>query len=283
MNDRNMTANAHERTVAGFGDEWTRFDQSGLDARARQKSFDEFFALFPRDLLNGTSTGADFGVGSGRWAMIVAPKVGKLICVDASSEALEVARRNLRGSANCEFIHSTLDAMPISPSSLDFAYVLGVLHHIPDTEAAMKACVATLKPGAPLLVYLYYRFDNKPKWYAWLWKLSEIGRRAVSRLPHSLRYLSSQIIAFTVYWPLARLARLAERAGMKVNNFPLAYYRAKPFYVMRTDALDRFGTQLEQRFTQPEIRRMMEACGLRNIRFGDSAPYWCALGWKGDA
>lgn len=282
MNDTNMTANAHARTVAGFGDEWTRFDQSGLDAEARQKIFDEYFSLFPRALLNPSSTGADFGVGSGRWARVIAPKVEKLICVDASGEALNVARHNLRDLANCEFIHSTLDAMPIAPASLDFAYTLGVLHHIPDTAAAMKACVATLKPGAPLLAYLYYRFDNKPRWYAWLWRLSELGRRAVSRMPNGLRYLTSQLIAFTIYWPFARFARLAERLGFGVGNFPLAYYRTKPFYVMRTDALDRFGTQLEQRFTRAEIGRMMESCGLRDIKFGDSAPYWCALGWKAE-
>jgi ubiquinone/menaquinone biosynthesis C-methylase UbiE len=280
MNDTNMTANAHASTVAGFGDEWERFDQSDLDAEARQKNFDEYFSIFPHELLNPSSTGADFGVGSGRWAMLVAPRVGKLICVDASGEALNVARRNLKDCANCEFIHSTLDAMPVAPGSLDFAYVLGVLHHIPDTAAAMKACVATLKPAAPLLVYVYYRFDNKPRWYAWLWRLSDVGRRAVSRMPHGLRYLISQLIAFTVYWPLARFARLAERLGLRVDNFPLAYYRAKPFYTMRTDALDRFGTQLEQRFSQAEIRVMMESCGLRDIRFRDSAPYWCALGWK---
>ncbi len=282
MTESDVTANAHANTVAGFGDEWTRFDQSELDADARQRILNEYFSVFPEEVLNPSSKGADFGVGSGRWAMAIAPKVRKLICVDASGDALDVARRNLQDLPNCEFVHSTIDGMPIAPASLDFAYSLGVLHHIPDTRAAMKACVATLKPGAPLLVYLYYRFDNKPRWYGWLWRLSEVGRRIISRLPHGLRYLSSQLIAVMVYWPFARLARVAERLGLNVGSFPLSYYRAKPFYVMRTDALDRFGTQLEQRFTKAEIRAMMESCGLRDIRFSDSAPYWCAVGWRAE-
>ena len=280
MSETEVTANAHADTVAGFGDEWTRFDQSELDAEARQKIFDDYFSILPGEVLNKSATGADFGVGSGRWAMVIAPRVGKLICVDASAEALAVARRNLQDAPNCEFINSSIDEMPIAPASLDFAYSLGVLHHIPDTKAAMKACTATLKPGAPFLVYLYYRFDNRPRWYSWLWRLSEVGRSAVSRMPHGLRYPSSQFIALTIYWPLARLARAAEWLGLNVGSFPLAYYRAKPFYVMRTDALDRFGTQLEQRYTRSEIRAMMESCGLRDIRFSDGAPYWCAVGWK---
>ena len=35
---------------------------------------------------------------------------------------------------------------------------------------------------------------------------------------------------------------------------------------MRTDALDRFGTTLEQRFTASEIREMMHNAGLERIR-----------------
>jgi hypothetical protein len=50
---------------------------------------------------------------------------------------------------------------------------------------------------------------------------------------------------------------------------------------MRTDALDRFGTRLEQRFTAQEMRHMMETAGLRDIRFSREVPYWCAVGLRG--
>ena len=36
---------------------------------------------------------------------------------------------------------------------------------------------------------------------------------------------------------------------------------------MRTDARDRFGTPLEQRFTKSEIKKMMEEAGLEKIKF----------------
>ena len=208
--------------------------------------------------------------------------MGSLACVDASADALAVARRNLAGETNCTFLHSTIEEADLADASLDFAYSLGVLHHIPRTSDAMAACVRKLKPGAPFLVYLYYRFDNRPRWYATLWAVSEHARKTISRAPHGLRYAISQIIALGIYWPLARLARLAERLGAKVDNFPLSFYRAKPFYVMRTDALDRFGTRLEQRFTRAEIREMMEKSGLHDIRFSNSPPFWCAIGWKKD-
>ena len=48
---------------------------------------------------------------------------------------------------------------------------------------------------------------------------------------------------------------------------------------MRTDALDRFGTRLERRFTKDEIRAMMEYAGLENIRFSETS-FWTAVGYK---
>jgi hypothetical protein len=49
---------------------------------------------------------------------------------------------------------------------------------------------------------------------------------------------------------------------------------------MRTDALDRFGTRLEQRFTRAEIEVMMRRAGLTDIRFSETEPYWVACGRK---
>lgn len=49
---------------------------------------------------------------------------------------------------------------------------------------------------------------------------------------------------------------------------------------MRTDALDRFGTILEQRFTGKEIKKMMENARLEGVELSNSTPYWCALGFK---
>lgn len=49
---------------------------------------------------------------------------------------------------------------------------------------------------------------------------------------------------------------------------------------MKTDALDRFGTRLEFRYTKKEVKEMMERQGLVGIKFSDGPPYWCAVGFK---
>ena len=271
--------NVDARTVAGFGDEWERFDQSALPEQEQLDLFEAYFAVFPWQSLRKDAVGFDLGCGSGRWAKLVAPRVGHLHCIDPSA-ALDVARRNLAQSGSCEFHKATVDAMPIADGSMDFGYSLGVLHHVPDTAGAIRTCARKLKPGAPLLLYLYYAFDNRPLWFRALWRLSDLFRRTISALPYGPRYFASQLIAGAVYWPLSRSAALLERLGLRVDNFPLTAYRQRSFYTMRTDALDRFGTRLEQRFTRAQIRAMMEQAGLERITFSDGVPYWCAVGYR---
>ncbi len=266
--------------IDDFGDEWDAYDQSSVDYAELEKQFLDYFKLFSWDESITNGVGADFGCGSGRWARFVSDKVKSLICIDASEKALNVAKRNLTDKNNCRVLQAKVGELPIPDNSLDFAYSLGVLHHLPDTAAAIKDCVSKLKSGAPFLIYLYYAFDNRPKWFAFIWKCSDIFRRVISKMPFVIKYPLSNIIAAIVYYPLARLTLLIEKMGVDVINVPLTEYRAKSFYTMRTDALDRFGTRLENRFAQVQIKKMMEDAGLINIRFSDIAPYWCAIGTK---
>lgn len=273
--------NVDEKTVSSFGQEWSTYDQNRLpeDEKTAQR-FEEYFAIFPWNLLPDDAVGADVGCGSGRWALRVAPKVGVLHCVDASREALMVARRNLAGQPNCTFHHASVADVPLPPGSMDFCYSLGVLHHIPDTMAGIEACVALLKPGAPFLVYLYYALDDRPWWFRGIWKGTDIVRRSIARLPFWPKRALTEVIAVTVYWPVARLCAAVERLGRNPAELPLSWYRDKSLYIMRTNAFDRFATPLEQRFSRAQIAEMMRKAGLENICFSENAPFWCAFGYR---
>jgi ubiquinone/menaquinone biosynthesis C-methylase UbiE len=275
--------NVDPQVARGFGEEWSTFrqDEDHLSAQQRRDIFADYFRIFPWQMLPpGGGVGIDVGCGTGRWSMLVAPRVAHLHLLDASPDALAVARSNLRSAGNVSFHAASVATIPLPDASLDFAYSLGVLHHVPDTQAAIDAIAAKLKAGAPFLVYLYYALDNRPRWYRVLWRLSNLGRVVISRLPHPLRFVVSQAIAALVYWPLARLATALSRLGRSPRGLPLAYYADKSFYVMRTDAYDRFCTRLEKRFTRLQIEAMLTRAGFADIRFSDREPFWCAVGIK---
>lgn len=272
-------SNADQTVVEAFGQEWNKFDQRAVALSELRALFAEYFAVFPWEQLPAQATGFDLGCGSGRWARFVAPRVAQLHCIDASSAALAVARKNLGDQDNCQFHCASVDAIPLADASADFGYSLGVLHHVPDTQEGIAECVRKLKPGAPFLVYLYYAFDNRPWWFRMLWKTSDLFRRGISRLPFGIKSVLTELIAALIYLPLARTAKRLHKFGVNVDSFPLSAYRDRSFYSMRNDALDRFGTRLEQRFTRKQMQDMMERAGLERIAFSDRV-FWCAVGYR---
>jgi ubiquinone/menaquinone biosynthesis C-methylase UbiE len=271
--------NIDARTTEGFGLEWSTFtqDSSDLSAEERQRLFDQYFRIFPWSDLPRDAQGLDAGCGTGRWGALVAPRVARLHLLDASHQALEVARRNLAHAGNVEFHHASVGDIPLPDRGLDFAYSLGVLHHVPDTLGAIRHIGSKLKPGAPFLIYLYYALDNRPIWFRAVWKATNVARLVISRLPAWAKLAMSQLIAAMVYWPLARLSTLLNSAGVSTKSIPLEAYKDRSFYTMRTDAYDRFCTSLEKRFTRAEIENMLTSAGFDRVEFSEDVPFWCAV------
>ena len=91
-----------------------------------------------------------------------------------------------------------------------------------------------------------------------------------------MRRFIAQTIAVLVYLPLARSVKLLSKTGKNVSNFPLHHYANMPFVMLQNDALDRFGTRLEQRFSKNEITEMLGNAGfdLSSLKFSDVEPFW---------
>ncbi|MDP2736018.1 MAG: class I SAM-dependent methyltransferase [bacterium] len=78
------TQNIHLPTVRSFGQEWAKFTQESLSDRERQEVFEQYFGIFPWKSLSSNAVGFDMGCGTGRWAKLVAPRVGRLHLVEPS-------------------------------------------------------------------------------------------------------------------------------------------------------------------------------------------------------
>jgi len=272
--------NIHNETCESFGEEWGKFNQINLNFVEAKNRYNEYFKIFPWHKLPKNPIGIDIGCGSGRWDRFVASKVRKLHCVEPAKKAIDVAKKNLISFNNIEFHNCSLNEVDITPESLDFCFSIGVLHHLPNPRSALKKCVELIKPGAPILIYLYYKFDNRSYVFKLIWQLSNISRKIIIKFPPRIKDLICELIAIFIYFPLAKISFLLEKLGFKVDSIPLSYYRNCSFYSMRTDSRDRFGTPLEHRFTRKEIINICEEAGLENTLFSPEPPYWCFVATK---
>ena len=272
--------NIENKTVEDFGEEWNKYNQTSISDEELKIVWNQYFEIFPFEELSSDAEGFDMGCGSGRWAKLIADKVELLNCIDPSEKALNVAKKNLSGFSNINFLHASVNDNILKENSQDFGYSLGVLHHIPDTLEGIKACAKLLKKDAPFLLYCYYNFENRPYLFKSLWGLSDIFRKMLSPLSFRKKIYITSILAYLIYYPMARFALVCEKIGINVTNFPLSDYRKKSFYFMKTDALDRFGTRVEKRFSKGEIQSMLLEAGFKDIRFSENAPFWVSISRK---
>lgn len=78
--------------------------------------------------------------------------------VDATESAIQLARRRFQQAGlRGDFKVADATRLPFPDSSFDLVYSHGVIHHIPDTQAALREFHRVLRPGGTLLVMVYHR------------------------------------------------------------------------------------------------------------------------------
>ncbi len=266
------------KVIRDFGDEWERFnflDEAKLLSLREQ--FDRYIAPLPEELRKRNDLIiADFGAGTGRWSYFLKDFATKIYAIEPAEKAFKILNSRFRDDSKVVLLNESVESNQIPDKSLDLAVSLGVLHHISDTQGAIRKVADKIKPGGTFLGYLYYALENKPYPYRVLWRLSDSFRRVISRLPRKLKLAIADFIALTIYLPFATISRVLDKFRIPVLSIPLHQYKDMSFHVMRNDALDRFGTTVEMRFTKTEIEEMLINAGFRknSIVFSNQEPYW---------
>lgn len=271
--------NIDHSVVASFGEEWTKFQdfaQEDITQIGRM-----YFDILDEGIINKNTKAIDVGCGTGRWTKYLLDKIGFMEAIDPSN-AIFAADRLLGNASNVRLSKSSTDNLPFADETFDFGMSVGVLHHIPDTQKALSDCVKKIKLGGYFYVYLYYALDNRGFLFRLIFQISTLLRKIVSSLPTMIKKIICDIIAITIYLPFVWIGKLLIAVGQKkvADKLPLKFYQDKSFFIIRNDALDRFGTSLEQRFTKAQVISMMQNAGLQDIKISDIEPYWHAVGKK---
>jgi len=137
---------------AGVAAEW-----ESLRAELYGQRFTEaaIAALVPREWVI-----ADLACGSGDLTLRLAPRVRRVVAVDASREMLAAARRRLAGLANVELRQGDLGALPLDSGSCDAALLLLALTHVEAPATALAEMARILRPGGRAVVVDLLRHDR---------------------------------------------------------------------------------------------------------------------------
>ena len=166
------------RTIADFGDQWTRFQANDGYYGSGALFADIVGPLLSTEAVRGTRV-AEIGSGTGRIVQMLLDAGAAQVVALEPSAAFDVLRRNVAGyGARVECIRATGDQLP-SDRGFDFIFSIGVLHHVPDPAPVVRAAYRALKPGGRLLVWLYGREGN----HTYLGLVAPL-RAITTHLPH---------------------------------------------------------------------------------------------------
>jgi SAM-dependent methyltransferase len=249
-----------------FGAEWQEH-RAILPEHATE--FTQYFDLVDLRSLRDARV-CDLGCGSGRWSFFLKDSCRELVLVDFS-DAIYVARENLRGADHCLFFKADVLAVPFAADFADFIVCLGVLHHLP---VPCLDAVRALKKFAPRqLIFLYYALDNRPAFFRGLLRIVSGGRAILSRVRSPrFRRAFAAVAALTIYRPLIALGHVLRPFGL-ATHVPLhQVYQGKSVRRIQQDVYDRFFTRIEQRVSRAQINELRT--DFADVQISDALPYW---------
>jgi SAM-dependent methyltransferase len=249
--------------AASFGFQWHLYHKTQLDHDEVRESEENFLmktALRPEDLKGKLVL--DVGCGMGRFAEVATRWGARVVGIDLSAAA-EVAARNLAGR---DFIAFQADvfSLPFASESFDVIYSVGVLHHTPNCEAAVKTLEKYLKPGGILAVWLYSGYN---KWY----RFSDLWRRSTHKMkPETLHGVLKVAVPalYNLQQGLKHVPLLGRPAAAAVQYvFPVRHHPDPE--VRMLDTFDWYSPKYQSKHTYEQVFRWYEAMGMEDMRIGD--------------
>lgn len=197
------------------------------------------------------------GGGTGDSAIFLAEQLrdtpSEVVYLDFSQTSFDIARQRaaIRGLTNIQWVHDSLLNLPtLGLGKFDYINCSGVLHHLADPLAGLKALTQVLKPEGAMGMMVYAKY----------------GRTDVYRLQPLLKLLNRD--AKTPQEEVANARKLLAETPQTIARNHESYARE-----VDTDAglYDLLLHSQDRPYTVPELYEWLDAAGISLISFTDCA------------
>ena len=239
-----------QKTADSFAYEWKNIYQEN---NYEKNNFYHFLSPFVKEKdLKGKIT-IDIGCGSGRFTKWAALAGAKVAFGADLGDSVEVAYEMTKNYKNVGIVQADIYFMPFN-KGINFAYSIGVLHHLPQPKQGFLNLIKMLNEKGKILIWVYSRRHNIRALYFY-----EPLRTVCRHIPKPVLFKLCYIPAFIVHlWNI--LCK-----SLKLKNMPFSYYENFSFNMKLNDSFDVLATPKSNYYFSEEIEEWFHEAKLKNI------------------
>jgi SAM-dependent methyltransferase len=224
-----LSSSTDLHTGRNFAIAWKVFPR--LDERYKKQFLDWIFPVDAEFFQNKLVF--EGGCGKGRHARIVSASKARAVFAVDIGEAVDIAYRHVGHEPNVHVIQADIANLPFEPI-FDFAFSVGVLHHLDKPKEGFLSIASKLKSDGSIAVWVYGQENN---W--WLIYLVNPFRKAItSKLPPKVLLVLSAALASPVYLWAKLVARPWQRLTERHRFLPHLYYQEYLSYIADFDFVE---------------------------------------------
>lgn len=272
-----------------FSDKWKRFKNYGMSESHRKFLYEWYCKKLGvaneselRSFYKSKKLILECGPGSGFNSHFMSEaSSGNVLALDISDAAFTTFE-NTAGLDNCHVVQADLMYAPISDDSFDFIIADGVLHHTPDTRAAVETLYRKLIPGGQFFFYIYRRMGaarynsdkhirdyimqlNPTDAYKACEPLTELGRE--------LSQLNAKITLEKPIKPLGIPAGTYDVQRLVYYHFVKCFWNdAFDFETNNMVNYDWYHPQHAWQHTEEEVMDWLSGLGVQDFKINDANP-----------
>ena len=190
FSDLETVASDKQETAENFGWQWTHFTQE--DTRYADQFLGWLQPVTP-EFFKGKVV-IEGGCGKGRHTQLAAEWGARDVVGIDLSAAVETAYTATRHLPNAHIVQTDIYNLPLD-RSFDYAFSVGVLHHLPDPKGGFESLASKVKPGGHISAWVYGAENNE-----WITRwVNPVREKLTSRMNQRALLQLSKIPAASVY------------------------------------------------------------------------------------